>query len=274
MKKNPSSADNLEAAEALEAVRALRRLPRVCAPASLLPSVMRRVGLAESYWRIQSPIGMLFVAAGPSGVSLVRKADSAARFEREFRRRHRRSIQAGQGSAPRELVRAIGKLDSKVLRALRFDLRGTTEFAQAVLKKALEIPAGEVRPYGWIAREVGRPEAVRAVGTALAKNPVPILIPCHRVVRTDCSIGEYAFGARAKRVLLQAEGAHPAELSELAAAGVRYLGNEERRFFCFPTCGGFEHLKAQNKVRFATADQALSAGYHPCQDCRPVALAS
>ena len=191
-RKRPTGADDLEmpgleGLEALQAVRALRRLLRVGAPPTLLPAVMRRVGLAESYWRIESPLGALFVAAGPSGVSFVRKTDSAARFEREFRRRHGRSIQPGQGRAPRDLERAIARLDSRAGAAgrIRFDLRGLTAFEQVVLRKALEIPPGEVRPYGWVAREIGCPEAVRAAGSALAKNPVPILIPCHRVVRSE-----------------------------------------------------------------------------------------
>lgn len=271
---------NVESHRTLALARALKRLPAITAPASLLPSVMRRVGLAESYWRIESPIGDLFVAAGPSGISFVRRMDSAARFEREFRRRYGRSISPGKGRPPRGIADGIRRLGSSgaagrgSVRDLRFDLRGLTEFERAVLRKALEIPAGEVRPYGWVAREIGRPDAVRAAGSALAKNPVPILIPCHRVVRTDGEIGRYVFGSRTKRALLEAEGAHPAELMELAARGVRFLGNEERRFFCFPTCGGYDHLTRQNRIRFATAEAALSAGYHPCEDCRPVALAS
>jgi O-6-methylguanine DNA methyltransferase len=272
-KKKP---DNLEDAEALQVVRALRRLPRVSAPSTLLPGVLDRVGLGEAYWRIESPVGVLFVAAGPAGVSFLRKTASAVRFERDFKRRLGRSIRPGRGRAPREVLRAVRGLDARaaVEGRISVDLRGLTEFEQAVLRKASEIPAGEVRPYGWVAREVGRPEAVRAAGSALAHNPVPILIPCHRVVRTDCSVGGYVFGTRTKRALLQAEGAHPEELSALAAEGVRFLGNADRRFFCFPTCGGFDHLTAQNKVRFSTADEALSAGFHPCEDCRPVAIAS
>ena len=74
------------------------------------------------------------------------------------------------------------------------DLRGHTEFERDVWAKALEIPRGEVRPYGWIAAEIGRPKAVRAVGTALGHNPVPLIVPCHRVVRTDGTIGQYSLG--------------------------------------------------------------------------------
>jgi O-6-methylguanine DNA methyltransferase len=63
---------------------------------------------------------------------------------------------------------------------------------RALNNVSLEIPPGEVRPYSWIAREIGRPGAVRATGSALAKNPVPLLIPCHRVVRSDGRIGKYS----------------------------------------------------------------------------------
>ena len=90
--------------------------------------------------------------------------------------------------------------------------------------KALEIPRGEVRPYGWIAAEIGRPKAVRAVGTALGHNPVPLIVPCHRVVRSDGMIGQYSLGGpENKRTILAGEGVDPDELEALARAGVRYL---------------------------------------------------
>jgi O-6-methylguanine DNA methyltransferase len=144
-----------------------------------------------------------------------------------------------------------------------------------VLMKALEIPTGEVRPYSWIAKEIGHPGAVRAAGTALAKNPVPLLIPCHRVVRSDGQIGQYSLGgARNKRTLLELEGAHPETLEKLAASGVRYLGNAKGRHYCYPTCGGIQTLLVSNTVAFHTDDEALAAGYRPCGDCRPLAKAS
>ena len=99
----------------------------------------------------------------------------------------------------------------------QFDLRSVTEFERAVLSKALEIPRGEVRTYGWIAAEIGHPAAVRAVGSALRKNPVPVLIPCHRVVRSDGHIGQYALGGSdAKRLILAADGLESAEIERLA----------------------------------------------------------
>jgi O-6-methylguanine DNA methyltransferase len=87
------------------------------------------------------------------------------------------------------------------------DLSGVTSFQRSVLSTCATIPVGSVRPYGWIASEIGSPGAVRAVGTALGRNPVPLIIPCHRVVRSDGAVGNYAFGPDMKHDLLIREGA-------------------------------------------------------------------
>jgi len=86
------------------------------------------------------------------------------------------------------------------------DLRGLSPFATAVLGQVAAIPRGQVRSYGAIATSVGSPRAVRAVGTAVGRNPIPLLVPCHRVVRSDGRIGEFAMGVDAKRKLLAGEG--------------------------------------------------------------------
>ena len=86
------------------------------------------------------------------------------------------------------------------------DLRGLTPFQADVLAVTRTIPPGETRTYAWVAEQVGRPRAVRAVGSALAANPVPLVIPCHRVTRSDGTTGDYALGAEAKVALLAAEG--------------------------------------------------------------------
>lgn len=67
-----------------------------------------------------------------------------------------------------------------------------TSFEWEVLSATLKIPLGETRSYKWVARQISRPKAVRAVGQALRKNPFPLIIPCHRVVRSDGSLGGYA----------------------------------------------------------------------------------
>lgn len=90
------------------------------------------------------------------------------------------------------------------------DLSRCSAFAQQVLAACRAIPRGETRSYADLARAVGKPGAARAVGTAMRRNPVPLLIPCHRVVRGDGVIGNYNMGGpEVKRRLLQMEGAGP-----------------------------------------------------------------
>ncbi|MBF0330436.1 MAG: MGMT family protein [Candidatus Omnitrophica bacterium] len=70
-------------------------------------------------------------------------------------------------------------------------MKTLTVFERAVLKATLEIPLGETRTYQWVAERIGKPNAVRAVGQALRKNPYPLIIPCHRVIRSDGTPGAY-----------------------------------------------------------------------------------
>jgi methylated-DNA-[protein]-cysteine S-methyltransferase len=86
-----------------------------------------------------------------------------------------------------------------------------TSFQKSVWRILLTIPAGEVRSYAWVARKIGRPGAVRAVGSAVGKNPLAPDVPCHRVIRSDGSLGGYSGrgGVRTKRALLKKESGRP-----------------------------------------------------------------
>ena len=90
---------------------------------------------------------------------------------------------------------------------MKFNKKVTlTEFEMAVLRVTLEIPFGETRSYQWVAKRLGKPKAVRAVGSALRKNPWPLIIPCHRVIRSDGSFGLYAGkddGRKKKLIVLE-----------------------------------------------------------------------
>lgn len=90
---------------------------------------------------------------------------------------------------------------------LSADGRSVSGFRRAVMEETLRIPAGETRSYGWLARKVGRPRAARAVGRVMATNPLPVVVPCHRVVGSDASLHGYGGGLDVKAVLLRAEGA-------------------------------------------------------------------
>src|SRR4029450_7555452 len=132
---------------------------------------------------------------------------------------------------PARLVAQVQRLLERGRRGTppRYDLRGTSAFEQAVLAKAQEIPRGQVRPYAWVAGELGQPAAVRAGGAALGRNPVPVLIPCHRVVASDGRLTGYAWGVPYKRTLLAAEGADPDELERVGGRGTRFLGRGRTR---------------------------------------------
>jgi O-6-methylguanine DNA methyltransferase len=256
--------------EARGLVIELRDLGGVTAPATLLPDVLTAVGLADAYFSLRSPLGPVYVAYNALGISAVARAEDPAAFEAAFRARLARSARPAR-EPDATLVRALeATLRGERKADLRFDLRGLSEFERAVLMKALEIPRGEVRPYGWIAREIGRPGAVRAVGTALGHNPVPILIPCHRVIRSDGSIGEYSLGGpEAKRRILAAEAVDAQALEQLAHAGVRFNGSDTTHIYCFPTCRHGRRVTPAHLVRFRSHAEAAAAGYRPCKVCRP-----
>ncbi|MGA2774900.1 MAG: MGMT family protein [Candidatus Omnitrophota bacterium] len=80
-----------------------------------------------------------------------------------------------------------------------------TTFTKKVYRVVAKIPLGEVRSYKWVAQKAGFPAAYRAVGRALKKNPYPLIIPCHRVVKNDLSLGGYAGGRKNKKMLIKLE---------------------------------------------------------------------
>jgi O-6-methylguanine DNA methyltransferase len=258
--------------EALEA--ALRGL-RVPAPPSVGFGALVEAGLADRYAAIDTALGAAFVAWNGRGVSWVAPAGDRALFEDRFREAVGREI-APADALPLALGRAIARRlsgDRRVRVAL--DLRGHTAFEVAVWTKALEIPRGEVRPYGWIAAEIGKPKAVRAVGTALAHNPVPLVVPCHRVVRSDGMIGQYSMGGPdAKRRVLASEGLDTHWLEAEAAAGKRFTGSDTTHIVCHPTCRDARRVTDRHRVSFSSLRAAAAAGYRPCMHCRPVGLAA
>ena len=149
----------------------------------------------DTYVTLDTPLGPAFVAFNSEGVCRVVPGDDAAGFEADFERRFGRPVRRGT-SLP------------SALRAspVPVDWRGVSAFDRAVLAATLEIPYGQTRTYRQVAERIGRPNAVRAVGSALARNRSPLLVPCHRVVRSDGTIGDFAFGSPAKRALLESEG--------------------------------------------------------------------
>ena len=265
------SAIDVSELAAIEAALATLAEP---APPHLGHASLVAVGLADDYAEIATPLGPLRVAWNGRGVSAVDGSADDHAFERAFfarTGRHAERVDALPARLAQAVARRLGG-DRRIRIAL--DLRGSTEFEQAVWLKALEIPRGEVRPYSWIAAEIGRPKAVRAVGTALGHNPIPLIVPCHRVVRTDGHIGQYSLGGPGnKRTILAAEGADPEGLEGLARAGIRYVGSDTTHIFCLPTCHDARRVTPAHEVRFHSSRAAFDAGYRPCKHCRPIAAA-
>jgi O-6-methylguanine DNA methyltransferase len=247
---------------------------RTTAPASLRPAVLAEVGLADLYARFDSPIGPLVVAWNGLGVSDVEAADDDATFEAHHNARTGRAAYDA-GTLPPRLASAIARrLEGDRRAHIDLDLRGHTEFERDVWLKALEIPRGEVRPYGWVAAEIGRPKAVRAVGSALGHNPVPLIVPCHRVVRSDGAIGQYSLGGPGnKRTILEAEGLDLPRLEQLASSGIRFIGSDTTKIYCLPTCRHARRVTDRHRLEFHSAAEGESRGYRACRVCRPSSAA-
>ncbi|HXG40024.1 MAG TPA: methylated-DNA--[protein]-cysteine S-methyltransferase, partial [Candidatus Limnocylindrales bacterium] len=226
----PSTSPDEPLSPELESVAAALRDLRTTAPPRVRDATLVALGLADAYARFDSPIGPVAVAWNGRGVSAVVRASGAGGVARSLEAEVGRRV-VGPAEPPPSLARRIAaRLAGDRRVRLPVDLRSRSPFDQAVLRKALEIPSGEVRPYAWIATEIGRPRAVRAVGSALRRNPVPLLVPCHRVVRSDGRIGEYSLGGpETKRALLSHEGVDVTELERLALAGVRFVGSRTTR---------------------------------------------
>jgi len=233
------------------------------APAHL----MDRIAAQWAY--VEGPVEDVYVAFTPVGISSVVPASTvsgAEVFAAEFSRRFGRPLfRAARPPAGVEQALRSGRATG-----LRFDLHDLTPFEQAVLAATLQIPPGELRPYAWVAGQIDRPRAVRAVGTALGNNPIPVLIPCHRVIRSDGNVGQYGFGQEMKRRLLDGEGVDVDLVEAMVRGGAHFVGDASTRVVCMPTCHRIRPTADGDRQVFASLDGARRSGFRPCADCRPV----
>ena len=168
-----------------------------------------RDGPVIRWRRFDSPFGAMRVAASGAGmVALSWQDESDDAFVAGLERRYRSTpvVCDTDRLAPAEeqLTEYFGRRRPRF--DLFVDLTELGDFQRAVLDAASGLDFGETVTYTEIARRIGRPKASRAVGNALGRNPIPIIVPCHRVVRTDGTLGGYTGGLRYKRNLLDIEG--------------------------------------------------------------------
>jgi methylated-DNA-[protein]-cysteine S-methyltransferase len=155
-----------------------------------------------------TPVGVLGLAAGPAGLRRI----TYVKDEDDFLRR----LFADFPDRPLERTAALDPVRRELDRYFagkslnfdtRIDLSDVSEFQRRVLHELLKVTAGHVTTYSRLAERAGRPKAARAVGNAMHDNPVPIIVPCHRCLRGDGSLGGYGGGLPAKEWLLKHEGA-------------------------------------------------------------------
>jgi O-6-methylguanine DNA methyltransferase len=224
----------------------------VPAPPSLFPDVMdsvRRAQQAREALRALAP--RLSVEASGQGVTRVRLA------------RPGEASPPASGSAARWVARARRELveyleGRRAFFDVPWDPAVLGEFQGRVLGITARIPFGEVRSYGWIAKAIGDPAAARAVGTALATNPVPLIIPCHRVVKSDGSLGGYSFPGMRKAWLLDLEG-----------SVTSLVGCTSTRIYCRRGCPHDLRVREENRLPFASIAEAKAQGYRACMICKP-----
>jgi AraC family transcriptional regulator of adaptative response/methylated-DNA-[protein]-cysteine methyltransferase len=195
-------------------------------PSGFYDDAKERLGMTPSAWRdggrgetirwttFDSPLGQMLIAATSKGICRLTFDDREASLKRLF---PKATIVKDEGSL-RELVEGALEAIERPLAMpdLPIDVAGTA-FQEAVWRELRKIPAGETRSYAEIAAAIGAPKAVRAVGSANGDNHVCVLIPCHRVIRSDGSLGGYGGGIERKKKLLASEG-HPVAEPELPLA--------------------------------------------------------
>ncbi|MBN2241551.1 MAG: MGMT family protein [Acidobacteria bacterium] len=159
------------------------------------------------YGKVKTDLGDFRIAWSPRGITAIRSAAVPRQaFETDYRKRF--GTPPVPGNVPGLYNRALrGALRGRKADPVAIDWSGFTRFQEKVSRALLEVPAGEVRSYAWLARRAGNPNAARAVGNAMAQNPIPFLIPCHRIVPASGGIGNYGLGKELKRELLKREGA-------------------------------------------------------------------
>lgn len=225
-----------------------------------------------SYHVFASPLGPILVARSEHGVALVeylgRGGVAASRLFRLA------GVEAHEDGADlerlqRELIEYIEGARQRLDWPL--DLRAArSDFERAVLQATAAVPYGAVASYTGIARDLGKPSAVRAVAQALRHNPLPIVVPCHRIIGSRGDLVGYA-GNRVglKEQLLGVEGVptlHRPTARVARRALYHYEPNPSREY-CLPTCGDI--ARRPISMLFASREQAEAQGLVPCTACHP-----
>ncbi len=252
-------ADEAAVDAALRAVRpklarALGRVRRPLARIGIIDSMVGRLLVAESERGLLA-VQFLDVPDAPDAMAAIREsfdlvedAEAAARIAREIERYLNGDMHALDRPVDLSLVR--------------------TDFQRrALMRLRRAVPPGAVITYQALAAAVGAPSGQRAIGNTMAINPVPLYVPCHRVIRSDGTIGNYGGGVERKLRLLRAEGFSVNRDHRLPAGSV--MGHLVTHIFCRPQCHAAMRADRAKSVIFADSSHARSAGLRACKLCHP-----
>ena len=222
---------------------------------------------------VDSALGRLFVAESGRGLLTVRflqsheEAPALASLRRRFEVVEDDAITARIGDEIDRLMHG----DALAITQRSIDLSLVeSEFQRRALTRLRQVPVGSVISYQALAAAVGAPSAQRAVGNTVASNPLAIYVPCHRVIRSDGSIGNYGGGVERKLKLLRAEGFKVDRDRRVPSKAV--YGHWTSRIFCLPTCSAVRRAERRKWIIFADAEKARSAGLRACKLCQPAQL--
>jgi O-6-methylguanine DNA methyltransferase len=253
-----------------ESTTDLAQLARSIKSLVIEPPRPMRETITDHFDVIENGKEKVLAAFSDRGLRMIHLGGTKEEFRQAYARRFGRELEPAP--LPARLRRQlIAALSGQGVDKPSVDLSDLGEFEKKVLETLTRIPAGEVRSYKWVARQAGRPKAVRAVGTICAHNVVPFVVPCHRVVPATGGIGQYAFGSPVKKALLRREGVPVDELEKLAQRGIRYVGSKTTGIYCFPTCRDARRVREENRVAFRDEQDAAKKGFRPCKHCQPAA---
>src|ERR1700730_16240588 len=219
---------------------------------------------------VKSPLGKLLVATSGHGIVLNYYIQSGSDLSTTITKLRMKFDPIEDLAAVKEVgdeIRGYVGGDAKALHHNADLTLAASDFQIGVLRKLQEIPRGAVISYQALGAAVGVPTGARAVGNALHDNPVPIYVPCHRVISSDRSLGGYAGGTSSKLRLLRSEGFDVDQVGAWIHDVV--WGHKASRIYCQRDCRAAARVHPAHFLFFAAPRRARRAGMRPCKLCRP-----
>ena len=232
-------------------------------------TLMRRPQAAVGV--VKSALGDLLVAVTARGIALNHFLDDRSEIAAAMVKLRLELDPVEDSSTVGEIGRDVDRYLAGKVRALHREVDLTLAghgFQRKVLDKLQAIPRGALISYRALGAAAGSPDSARAVGNALHNNPVPIYVPCHRVIASDGRIGGYGGGPGRKRQLLRSEGFALGDGAVKVPDNVVW-GHRTTQIFCRASCRAVARVGRGRMLFFADQKAARQAGLRPCKICRP-----